>query len=167
MSNPFSGIITQSLKDLHKNMIDALLEDSACTVLCTIHYESKKSACLNCLKDNMTGKSKNIYLTGGPIPFSHGVCPFCAGLGIITEPSTENIYLMTIWDSKGWFNHTEDVDVQTMSKITSMIKLTKASHITLDATIKGWGISDFVRVGQPEPLGFGANPFILTNWKRA
>jgi hypothetical protein len=167
MSNPFAGIITAELKTLHKNMIDALLEDDALTVRCVLHYASKFTDCPNCRINNVLGKSANIYVAGGPVPFSHGICPYCQSKGKIQEPQNETFYLMPIWESKGWYNvPTENIDVQTMSKITTFDNIKRATSITIDSTIQRFGVSDFVKVGAPEPLGFGASTFIICSWKR-
>src|SRR5690606_18618325 len=103
MSNPFIGIITQELKDLHKNMIDSLLEEDALTRPCTIIYsETKHTECPNCYVNNITGKSSGKYKAGGPNPFYQGSCPYCYGEGKISEQSTDTLYLLVLWDSKKW-----------------------------------------------------------------
>jgi hypothetical protein len=171
MSNPFEGIITQGFKDTHKYMIDALLEDTALTVECTLHYlETKFTVCTNCYPNNIGGKSSNIYRPGGPIPFSHGLCPYCNGLYKISATASDTLYLMTIWDSKRWlldtFAKTAKIDVQTMSKITTYGQLHRASKVTLDASIKNLGITDFVKVGDPKVIGYGGDHWIIYSWVR-
>ncbi len=173
MNNPFSGIITQAMKDTHKHMIDALLEDTALTVPCTLHYlDTKFTTCTNCLPNNIGGKSSNVYKAGGPIPFSHGLCPYCNGQYRISATATDELYLMTIWDSKRWILNNPaikaaKIDVQTMSKITTYGALDRASKVTLDANIKNYGVADFIKVGDPQPLGWGGNNWIIFSWVRA
>lgn len=170
MSNPFSGIITQDLKNLHENMISALLEDDACTVLCTLHYFSKWTDCPNCQFNAVTGKSANKYTSGGPISFPDGQrCPYCLGEGRIQIPETESVWLMPIWDKADFIDIIDidmaDVKAQTMSKTAlTYDKLTRCTKITIDEANKRLGITDLVRVGRPQIMGFGRGAFIVTSW---
>lgn len=53
MANPYAGIITPELKELHKNLIDALLEDDALTRPCRLIYgDTKFTPCVNCFTAN-------------------------------------------------------------------------------------------------------------------
>lgn len=173
MSNPFAGIITQGFKDLHKNMIDALLEDTALTVACTLIYSgTKPTECPNCTINNISGKSSGRYKSGGPIPFTNGECPYCYGAGRTIAESTETLYLMPIWDSKKWLLddpaiNIADISVQTMSKITTYDELARCSKIKIDTAVERFGIPEFTRLGLPRLITFGASNHIITSWKRA
>jgi hypothetical protein len=173
MSNPFAGIITQGFKDLHKNIIDALLEDTALTVACTLIYSATKpTECLNCIINNVSGKSSGRYKSGGPIPFTNGQCPYCYGAGKTVAESTDILYLMPIWDKSKWILDdpaikVADISVQTMSKITTYADLARCSKIKIDNAIENLGTSEFTRLGVPHPIAFGASNHIITSWKRA
>jgi hypothetical protein len=174
MGNQFTNIITEEFKTLHKNMIDSLLESTALTVPCRINYKATKTEdCPNCIYDSMNRRSSNIYQDGGPIPFTHGMCPYCNGVGILQLNSEEIIYLMPIWSSKDWYNLTQssvnlaDISVQTMSKIETYAKLKRATSIVIDTTIEKYGLPEFVRVGDPEICGLGTSTHIITSWKRS
>ena len=92
----FEGIITAEFKQLFKDAITALLEDTALTVPCQLIYGGTKwTDCPNCLFSPATNKSTGIYTVGGPVPFYTGVCPYCNGAGRLSEEDTENIYLVT------------------------------------------------------------------------
>lgn len=153
-------------------MIDALLENDALTVPCTLTYGGTKyTECPNCIFDAVTSKSTNRYKSGGPVPFYQGPCPYCAGVGRIQlAPATETLYLMVVWDSKRWLlsDHakTAEINAQTMSKITTYDNLKRCSKLTMNTEITRYGVSDFVRVGDPEPLGWGDDNFIVCSWKR-
>ncbi len=173
MSNPFSGIITQYMKDTHQQMIEALLEDEALTVRCVCtHGGTKYTLCPNCIYDGVGGKSTNKYKAGGPVVFANGLCPVCNGAGKKTEITTSEIYLMPIWDSKKWILSnpnlkTADIACQTMSKMSTFDELKRLSKIVIDADNSGYSLREFTRFSDPEPLGFGRGSFILTNWKRS
>ena len=172
--NPFAGIITPELKQLHKFMIDAILEDTALTVPCTLIYNATKyTECSNCIINNITGKSSGKYKTGGPIAFTNGQCPYCNGVGKVKVESTDTIYLLSIWDSKKWIIPSElatkvaDIAVQTMSKMTTYPQITRCSQLQIDTKIENFGIPRFERMCNPQPLGWGDDNWIITTWKRA
>ena len=171
--NPFEGIITPQFKKLHKDMIDALLEDTALTVECTLNYKSTKfEDCLNCLYDNIGGKSSNRYQNGGPVPFYHGICPVCNGQGKKQSSSSENLWLAAIWDSKSWTGLSQEqikkaeVSVQTMSRIDVYDKLVKCTSIIIESELNKYKTNEFHRVGNPEPCGFGST-HLITSWKQS
>jgi len=182
MANPFSGIITQAFKDTHKNMIDALLDDNACTVPCRIRYGGTKWAdCTNCIYDAIGGKSANRYQTGGPVSFPNGqICPVCNGSGKTGSTVDETIYLAPIWDSREWIDmgggatfdrasntaRTASTWVQTLGKIVLYPKLKRAKTIFIDTDIENYGMQEFTRQGDPEPCGLGAGNFVVTMWSK-
>src|SRR4051812_2361781 len=66
---------------------------------CTIFYPPIQSGCPNCQSDPIGQKSSNIYLNGGPSPFSAGqVCPYCAGNYYLAVESSEVIYMTVNWE---------------------------------------------------------------------
>jgi hypothetical protein len=173
MSNPFSGVITQGFKDLHTNMITSLLYDDACTVSCVLEYEgSLVTDCPNCIENVLMGRSASVYQAGGPVPFTHGDCPYCGGRGRIDTAQEESIYIMPIWSSKDWIgtasdaSRAPDVDLQTMTVVSNYTKIETANFIRVDTEISGYGTNKFVRQGDSEPCGLGSSSFIITNWKK-
>ena len=174
MTNPFSGIITQGLKDLHKNMIDALLEDTALSRPCRLVYSSTKyEDCNNCIFDNIGRRSSGRYQPGGPVSFNLGAtCPVCNGIGrIATEESEDNIYLCILWDYKQWINFDVRVQspegkVQTLCSIDLTPKIKRANYIILATDVEEYIHHKFQRDSEPQPCGFGANNYISVMWKR-
>jgi len=172
--NPFSGIITSSMKTTWTNAISSLLLDNACTVPCRIVYGSTRfTDCVNCSYDAIGQKSSNRYQSGGPVPFQMGtLCPVCNGKGkIADEPTEENVYLMVIWDYKHWINfdistRSPDGMVQTLSGVSLTPKLLRANRIVLATDIENYVRHTFTRDGEAQPCGFGNNDFVIFNWKR-
>ena len=156
-------------------MIDGLLENTALTVPCKINYKSTKvEDCPNCVYDSMNRRSSNIYQQNppGPISFTHGICPYCNGVGVLKLNSQETIYLMPIWNSKDWYNLTQssvnlaDISVQTVSKIDTYAKLKRATSIIIDTNLEKYGLPEFIRVADPEICGLASSTHIITSWKR-
>jgi hypothetical protein len=180
-TNPFSGIITSGMKDLHKNMIDALLEDDALTRPCQLIYgDTKFTLCPNCLYDPKLKRSSNRYQAGGPVPFPSGqLCPYCRGIGMMPDEQTETLYMAVLWNYKDWFpmgNTSSPVGntphfgwgkVQTMSKFDATYsKLVRTKEIIVDTDIEATTRERFVREGAPFPCGFGASNYVFTMWAK-
>lgn len=167
MANPYAGIITSAFKTTFNNAIDALLEDTACTVSCTLVYGGQKFvACSNCVG--------GIYVPGGPIPFPNGkICPLCQGTSRREVEQTETVYLVPIFDSKKWLTTAIKSSAkspselcETMCALTLMPKLKACKHLIIDSTNSDYTRNIFKRLGEPEPLGLGDMRYILTAWER-
>lgn len=174
-TNPFTGIITPALKTTFNNAIDAMLEATACTVPCQITYgDTKFTDCPNCIFSAHTGRSSNRYQSGGPQPFSFGNCPVCYGKGKIPDEQTESIDLIILWDYKDWigFQGTEartlakDGFCQSMSNLVDTITaIKKAKYILLNTDLDLYIHHRFERYGEPNPIGFGSDRYLITTWK--
>ena len=175
MTNPFTGIISSAFKNHFYNAIDALLENTACTVPCQIvNGDTKFTDCPNCEYSPALGRSSNKYTTGGPIPFSFGICPYCKGVGRIPEESTETIYLALIWDYRDWINWT-GVDARTLSEqgyvqsisilADTYTKIKSAKSIIMNTSLENYKHHKFARFGEPNPIGLGDDRYIMTMWK--
>lgn len=173
--NPFAGIISSEFKLLFKDAISALLLDAALTVPCQFIYGvTKYTQCTNCVYNAATGKSSNIYLSGGAVPFNQGSCPVCNGEGRLSVTTTEDdIYLGVIYNHKKWLPMrgssvlTPEDYVQTLCSITLLPKIMKAKEIIINTDIKNYVKQRFVLDGQPQPAGLGEDAFIFAMWKRA
>lgn len=171
----FTGIITSEHKTLFTDMIDALLEDTALTVPCKLIYGNTKfTECDNCILDVLSKKSANIYRVGGPIPFTSGQpCPRCDSVGFIpVESFDEDVYMGVIWDYKKWIGFDSRIRspeglVQTLTKITLLPKIKRAKEVIFNTDIEGYKHHRFIREGEPTPLGWGNDSYIITMWKNA
>lgn len=172
--NPFSGIITTAHKQLFKNMISALLEDTALTVPCKLVYENTKlQDCPNCIYDAISGRSSNQFQSGGPLPFINGqICPYCGGIGSLSFTNDEIIYLGII--KSPFFNNSSldlenvnfvDGKIQSLCEIKYYAKIKNVSHIIVDTNISDLTINKYIRYKDPVPVGFGDNSYIVTTWQ--
>ncbi len=171
MANPFEGIITSEFKELFTNMIDSLLEDTALTVPCRLVYEATKfNLCANCVPNPISGRSTNVFQTGGPAPFFTGSCPICHGVGRLPDQQTEIIYLCVIWNYKDWIGdvpvHSPDGFVQTISKLDTLDNIKRANEVLIDTNIEQYTKHVFERDGEPNMQGFGNSSYVFTMWKR-
>lgn len=170
----FTGIITAAHKQTFKDMINALLEDTALTVPCKFVYENTKlQDCPNCLYDSMSRRSSNQYQAGGPIFFIDGqMCPYCAGIGSLSFTNEEVIYLGVIKPS--FFNMAPsdlesinfvDGKIQSLCNIEYYAKIKNASYIIVDTNLSDLALNKYIRYRDPMPMGYGDNSFIVTTWQ--
>lgn len=168
MSN-FTGLISDSFKQLHIDMITEVIR--GCSVPCTLIYGTTNwTDCPNCVYDQAGKKSSNIYEGGGPIPFTFGVCPYCNGVGRLTNEVTVDTTLAPIYDYKGWIGsvevNTPHGFVQTLSVWATYDNLKEAKEVIIGTDTNEYVKARFERYGEPEPCGLGSNSFVATMWKR-
>lgn len=163
------------MKTLFTDAIDAIVASGSCAVPCTLIYgDTKVINCPNCYFDAVGRKSSNKYTPGGPIPFTVGICLYCHGAGTIPSGSpNETINLVPIWDYRdfvGWKGSNDlarypDGVVQTMSKMSTITKLKRAKEIIINSDIDQYTHHRCTREGEPTPIGFGNDAYIITNWR--
>jgi len=89
--------IPSDLLTSHEWVADALI-DGETGYNCTLIYPAIDSECPNCVFDLTTGRSANIYRTGGPIEFTkHTTCPWCGGIGRRTDNPTDTMKMRVYW----------------------------------------------------------------------
>lgn len=174
--NIYSGLISSNFKHVFNQAIDALLENGSLTVPCKVRYsgQSNTISCNNCIFDQISHVSANIYNNLGPNPFPDGsICPVCVGTGISTvDTVSEILYLACIFDSKYWLNYSSksinipNGMVQTLCHSNLLTKIRNAQDIIMDTNISDYGNYTYERAGDPEPVGLGDNRYIITMWKR-
>ena len=174
MVNPFSGIIDSSLKSVFNNAINAILEDDALTVSCTLEYGiTKYESCVNCLYDPIGQKSSNRFQDGGPAPFPFGtLCPVCNGNGRRPLTSSENVNLAVIFEPRQFLEmstpvNTADGYIQTLAKKAMTAKLQRAKEIIVSTDTSGFFPHRYQRISEPLPIGLGNNEFVICTWRRA
>ena len=175
MSNPFSGIVSSALRTTYKNMVDALLETSACGRTCKIYYGvTRYETCPDCSANPIGKKPSNAFIGGGYAPVGNTTsgCPTCGGTGKRGIESTEDVTMCVFYDYKRFmpmatvFTVGQDHFAQTLCHISLFPKLKNANYALLDTAIAGYSTPKFQRMGDPEPLGIGGSDYILTLWKR-
>jgi len=161
------------MKGLFKDAIDALLEDTALTLPCTLYYGvTKWENCSNCIYDPIGKKSSNRFQDGGPVPFPFGgVCPVCNSAGKRPVITTDTLNLAVIFNYKDFLQMSTPVNnpagiIQTVSKKETTSKLKRAKEIQVATDIKAYADHRFERMSEPEPVGFGNSDFVICNWKR-
>lgn len=166
----FSGIISQQFKEIYRQAIDALLEDNALTIPCTIKYGSTKPIyCDNCEMDPIANRSSNIYNNTGPNPFEDNtICPVCLGKGFINSNNTETIYMAVLFNGAGWLQwgsktvQIPDGMAQSICKSELSSRIKNADSIIFN----GDESNIYTLAGDPELVGLGDTNYAITMWKR-
>lgn len=177
MTNIFSGLISQDFKNIFNDAIDSLLEQNSLSLPCTIVYDNQINniQCNNCIFDNISLLSSNIYNNTGPYPFKEGgVCPMCMGLGLIKNSgknNSETVHLAFIFDSKYFLNTNKALNipngsVQSLCNINLINKIKNASELIFDNNLSNLAHFKYERASDPEPLGLGDNRYIITLWNK-
>jgi len=173
MTAPF--VIPTKLLDAHERMVDALIDGPIGGTI-TIVYPPTILPCPNCLPDPATGKSANIYKTGGPISFAnHMVCPVCEGEGNSSVPHEDVINARIYLDPKTWvktgvgtpiFEHPGDI-VQMIGYMRDCVKVQNAMELVLIKEVTALSTPlRCKREGPPSPWGFRASRYFVQYLRR-
>lgn len=168
MSNPFDGLISMEMKQLHCNAILEMVRGAS--IQATLTYGTTKSTeCPNCIYDALGKKSSNRYKTGGPRLFS-GICPHCNGLGILAEDTTSSVSLVPIYSQKNWCNkitvNTPKNTIATFSLPDTYNDLKRAKELILSDVMDDNIRLRYMRYSEPLPCGLGMTCVIETIWER-
>lgn len=139
-------------------------------VNCKLYYGTNKTICSNCIFNEGLGISTNIYLDGGPIPFSEGLCPFCFGTGFKESQATEIIKLRVYFDRKSFVKmevpiNVVDGAIQTIGSIDNMVKCKRCNHVLIHSDLEAQNEYKFVLASDPVPFGLTKKEFIAY-WNR-
>lgn len=174
-TSPFDSIFSPELKTLYANAIDSLIGNAGLTVPCRLLYSGRENQeyCTNCIYDQISQLSSNIYNGTGPNPFpENSICPVCMGMGIRDSDSSEIINLACIFDSKYFLNISNNVVnvpdgmIQTICRSIYLPKIRNANELIVDTSLEQYGGYSYQRAGDPNPAGFGDNRYIITLWSR-
>jgi len=170
MSNPFDGVISDDLKLVYYQSMEALINSLA--LPCRIIYPT--TSYINCTSCNISEGERHTStsLTGRPSNFrSMAGCAACNGEGKIPVENTEDINLAVIWSYKQFFKvgsiNLADASLQTLSRREdSYQQIKRAKELIVDTDVETIGKFRFILLGEPVLVGFGDSSFIVCNWKR-
>lgn len=162
--------ISSDLLDDHEWLTDAIIDDIG--VNCKIVYPPKDSECVNCVFDYNTGRSSDIYKTGGPISFTNfSTCPVCYGVGKLYQEQTDTVKLRVYWDVKNWVEVenkivSPDGTGQIIGYITDLVKVKRAKEIILNSNMQNIQEIRCHLLGEAAPWGFRKNRYFVAYIKR-
>ena len=162
--------LSSTIFDKYKEFADDFINDNF-GVNCTLEYPPKELACINCIYDMKSRKSTNKYKTGGPIPFTFGVCPWCGGKGFKEDIVTETIKMRVYWDRGSWVKigiplNIPDGSVQSIGFLADFPKIKQAQKVILNSDQSGINVWEYSLYGEPVPHGFKRDKYIIMYWTR-
>lgn len=169
--NPFKNIISSEFTSLFDNAIDAIIDPSSGLVNpCTIVFASntsETSLCNNCIFDNVSLLSSNMYNGTGPQPFADGgICPICYGSGYVSGQNNQNaetINLAVITDLKYFINIGDYVNInnnsiQTICSEDILPKLNNSIELVFN------GIA-YQKASPPQMTGLSKHRYAIIIWR--
>lgn len=165
MSNPFNNIINQNFIDKFNYAIEEVIRANL-TPARLIYPKTKWIDCPNCGSD-IYSNSPNPYLRGQ----TSTACATCGGTGKIAQDATEDITIAVVFNYKKFNNIvnglvvTPNADAYTLSSNALIGKLKTCGSIVFNTGLEKYNKHEYVRDGEPSPIGLGDPKFILTNWK--
>lgn len=150
-------IIPQYILDLYDTTTTDF-NNSNFGVNCKLFYGTSKTICSNCVFNEALGVSTNIYLTGGPIPFNEGVCPFCFGNGFKESQASEIIKLRVYFDRKAFVKievpiNVVDGVIQTIGSIETMNKCKRCNYMIVNSDLEIYNEYKFILASDLYPFG--------------
>jgi len=139
---------------------------------CRLIFPSKWSECTNCKIDLKTGRSSNIYKSGGPISFqNHTLCPMCNGRGREELPQTEDIRLRVYWDPRSWIDigvpiGNPDGTAMTIGYIANLPALERMDNIILHTDLINVRKYVMQREGEAVPHGLSKDRYFIQYMRR-
>jgi hypothetical protein len=156
--------LDSSIWTTYTDVCDFFIDDNHIGKECTLIYPPIRESCSNCLINPLGGGSTNIYLHGGPAPFSFGPCPVCGGNGYRDKEVTGTIRLRIYWRPRDWVKigniNIPDASAQVIGYLSDLTKFRQASEIRL---VNEQGYDDFTMMlaGEPALHGFGKNRYFI------
>jgi len=162
--------IPQELYDKYNAMVSDMINLNF-GVYCLLQYPPLLEDCPNCIFDSLSRKSSNRYQSGGPQPFSFGVCPWCNGDGTISRTTANTtIKLRVYYQRKDWIKLDIPLDVpdgyvQVIGHMYDLDNFMRAQSVILNSDLRSQHEWKFVRAGQPVPHGLGEKRFFVAFMK--
>lgn len=162
-------IIHNSILQIYESVTSDMI-DYNFGVNCKLFFGTNKTICPNCIFNDLVGNSTNEYKTGGPIPFTTGICPYCMGIGFRDEQATSTIKLRVYFDKKQWARmdipvNVVDGAIQTIGHLSDMVDCKRANKILVHSDLEQYNEYNFVLASDPVPFGLTKKEF-LCYWNR-
>lgn len=170
MGNLFT--LTPDIIQLAKNGIDDLLNQLG--KKCLLQYSPKQIFCPNCTYDPVAKKSRNIWISGGPISFPNGTtCPMCEGVGYKFETATDTITMLCHTDKRKWVTklppnvQISDGAVETKGYLSDLEKVLRAEVMIVQPDLSPYITWKYKLYGEPtNPSNIIQDRYFLAIWER-
>jgi hypothetical protein len=162
-------VICDEMVQCYRDKIDALINQLGKNVI--LNLPKIKNPCPNCEFDSMRGRSRGIYIIGGPRPFGRGqTCPWCKGNGFEETENQVCIKALTHWRAKDLADYGIDITdykgvVRLKTYLAHLDDLRRAETATVNHDIEGLARYTVRLIRGPYPRGFRNDTHCLSFWE--
>lgn len=157
-----SSILARA-KQIYNDTVDQFLDNDEIGSDVTLYYPPTFTECINCEYNQYS--DKNIHRNGGPIPFTLGDCPMCAGSCQKEVEQTEVVrmrvysaYNKNLFKNLGINIQSPSGDFLTLFYLSDVSKVNSANYAILNT--KRCSLAS-----DPIPYGFGRDRYVYAFWK--
>jgi len=153
------------ISQIARNGFDALIDNLGRPF--RLVYPAKLVPCVNCTVNPVTGKSSNIWKTGGPFPFATGsICPDCGGSAFKAIEYSDTAILLVEDNPKSLNALAKSLNInlpegaiQIIGYLKDLPKVQRADYI-VDANYEGFTSSRYKKIGNE----FFSNNIVQTRY---
>jgi len=171
MSNPFSGIIDSTLRDLYNAGETEMWRGLGQP--CTLIYPAIKTPCSDCGGLTIGNMPGNVLQPGTMVPMFAQSCPNCGGEGFREITVTEEIKMQINVDAKSFISVFQKLIIEapndfleTKARLEDLPKIMKCSEAILNTTLSGYKEYRCTRASEAVQSGMFQNKFCHILWRR-
>lgn len=161
--------IRNELIQIYQGRIDALINQLGKNI--TLQFDDQIDECPNCLVDYVRGRSRGIYKSGGPRPFSRGrICPWCKGSGLLRTNREMCIKGLIAWDSRDAIDYGINVArykaiVRIKTFLSTLSDLMRARFAIIDIDKSNLVNLKTQLIRSPFPVGLREDRYCISFWE--
>lgn len=157
----FSGLITSDLHVQFRGLIDALLEDGACTTPCILVYKNHQFTDCECTISGVSTRT-----LANPSNF----CSVCNGAGKVSVEEEFCLSMAVTFDSKHFSVlrggvYAENQFAETMCRVEFYPHIKGCDYAILDTCNSCYSNTRYERYSEPQRCGLGKQEYIITAWR--
>lgn len=161
--------IGDDLIAIYQSRIDALINQLGKNVY--LEFDPVRTPCDNCEYDVIRGRSRGVYLPGGPKPFTRGhICPQCKGAGFLEVPTQVCVKCLLKWNPATDTRFGISVDdarglVRLKTHLTHAPQIMRAKTAVVHQDVAGIMTLRVKKVRGPYPTGLREDRYCVSFWE--
>lgn len=161
----FDNLITTELLDIYTSGEDEMYRGLA--VPCTLELPPQRTECPNCIISPINRTSSGQYKSGGPYPFTIGICPYCHGAGYKELANVLSLPMQVGWKVKDFLDifktmavlEAPESYVQIKAPLSSLMQVNNTVSISINTPWQPVAHYSFRRKSGPIPSGIRQNKY--------
>jgi hypothetical protein len=161
----FDNLITTELLDIYTSGEDEMYRGLA--IPCLLAFAPVRTECPNCIISPINRSSSGKYKSGGPYPFTIGVCPYCHGAGYKEMTNTRTLSMQVGWKVKDFLDifktmavlEAPESYVQIKAPLSELSNILNTTSISINTPWQPVANYNFKRKSEPIPSGIRQNKY--------